>query len=362
MKKKKKLTRAMLRRKNRRFWIIYGCVVAVILIGFAIGSHILLDEAREYQETRNKYTAQKYFELFQNGDYETLYAYETGYRDADPQQYASIAREMTAGGEMTLVLKGGTEDTYNVALDGKRFAELKLKPIEGQTSPKGYWLWELDSVHILSLPTSTFRVKAREDYTVYCDGEPLTNDDKVESGIRMEVAQYLPNGVGAPTECVYEVTRLSGEPQFTCVDHKGRSVSLTEENGQLVAGVNYDEIDDETRTYVSKTAKCFALYTSDDQPFTEMAKYLVKDSEAYNAMRAMESGWFTLHTSHRFANTTVENVQFFGDDDSVMACDVSLTFIIVAVKNNEEKTYDMHNTFYFQRVGEKWLVYKYITI
>ena len=360
MKKKKKLTKAMLRRKNRRFWIIYGCVVAAVLIAFAVGSHILLDEAREFQETRNKYTAQEYLKLFENGEYETLFAYETGYQDADAGQYASLAREMTAGGEMALALKGGTEDTYYVALNGKRFAEMKLRPIEGKTSPKGYWLWELDSVHILSLPTSTFRVRAREDYTVYCDGQALTAEDKVESGIRMEVAQYLPNGVTAPTECVYEVSRLSGQPEFTCVDHRGRPVALTEENGQLTAGINYDELDDETRAYVARVDKCLALYTADDQTFMEMSKYLVKDSEAYKAMRAMESGWFTLHTSYRFANMVVENVQFYGD--SVMSCDVSLTFIIVAKKDNSEKSYDSHYTFYFQKKGDKWLLYNYVTI
>ena len=204
------------------------------------------------------------------------------------------------------------------------------------------------------------RVRAREDYTVYCDGQALTAEDKVESGIRMEVAQYLPNGVTAPTECVYEVSRLSGQPEFTCVDHRGRPVALTEENGQLTAGINYDELDDETRAYVARVDKCLALYTADDQTFMEMSKYLVKDSEAYKAMRAMESGWFTLHTSYRFANMVVENVQFYGD--SVMSCDVSLTFIIVAKKDNSEKSYDSHYTFYFQKKGDKWLLYNYVTI
>ena len=360
MKKGKKITRAMLRRRNRRFYTIYIAVVAVVLLGFFIGSQYLLGELREFEDTRNIHTANRFFQLFENGDYETLYNYETGYRDADASQYAALAREMTQGAQMELVARAET-GAYYVTLDGKKFAELNLSLIPGQTSPKGYSLWDLESVHILSLPMSTFRVRAREDYTVFCDGAPLTDDQKVESGLRLPIADHLPSSVHAPTECVYEVSRLSGEPVFTCTDHKGRPVTLTDENGVWTAGMNFDEIDDETRSYVGKTAKCLALYTSDDKDFLEMSKYLLKDSDAYKSIRALETGWFTLHTSYRFENVSVTNAAYYADGD-ILACDVNLTFIIVARKNNQDKSYPMAYTFYYQKSGGKWLLYDMMSI
>ena len=360
MKKGKKLTKAMLRRRDRRFYTVYFIVVGLVLIGFLIGSRYLLGELREFEDTRNVHTAETFFRLFTDGDYETLYGYETGYRDADAAQYAALARDTVGGGQLDLVARAES-GAYYVTLDGKKFAELNLRVIPGQTSPKGYSLWELDTVHILSLPTQTFRVQAREDYTVYCDGEALTGDYKAQSGIALPISEHLPSGVKVPTECVYEVTRLSGEPVFTCRDHKGREVSLTDENGTLRAGMNYDSIDDETRSYVGKTAKCLALYTSDDKDFLEMSKYLLKDSSAYKAIKALETGWFTLHTSYRFENVSVSNVAYYGDDQ-ILTCDVSLTFVIVARKNNQDKSYPMAYTFYYQKSGGKWLLYDMMSI
>jgi len=351
---KGKLTKAMLRRRNRRFYTIYLSIVAVVLIGFFFGGKFLLGELREYEDTRNIYTARDVFTHFESGDYEYLFQYETGYDADDAANYADAMRQLAAGGELALVPQA-TPGEYYVTLGGKRFAEFVLTPIAGQTSPKGYSLWELTSVKALTLPVATYQVRAREDYTVFCDGEALTDAHKTESGLSMNVGEYLPRDV-APTECVYTITTPFGAPVFTCTDHKGREVVLTDDGkGVLTAGVVYDTLDEETRTYISKTAKCLALYTSDDEDIYEMNKYLLPNSKAAEAIRTLERGWFTLHTSYRFENTTVENVQFYGDN--ILACDVSLQFIIVARKNNQEKTYPMSYTFYFQKKGEKWLLY-----
>lgn len=357
---KGKLTKAMLRRRNRRFYAIYFAVVAVVLVGVFIGSRYLLDELREYEDTRNIYTAREVFSRFENGDYEALFAYESGYDADDQALYAQAMRDLAAGGTLELVPQSTTKNgEYTVTLNGNRFAKFTISPVEGQTSPKGYAIWELTSVTALSLPTTSWQIRAREDYTVMSNGKPLTDSDKTQSGLTVAAAEHLPQGT-APTECVYTVTSAFGEPVFTCTDHQGRDVTLTpDENGVLVAGVNYDEIDDETRTYITKTAKCLALYTSDDQDIYEMNKYLLPDSKAHAAIKGLETGWFTLHTSYRFENTTVENVQFYGDD--IMACDVKLTFIIVVKKNNEEKSYPMHYTFYFKKSGEKWLLYEFVS-
>lgn len=352
--KKGKLTKAMLRKRNRRFYTIYGCVVGVVLIAFFIGSQYLLGELREYEDTRNIYTARKVFAQFENGEYEALFAYESDYSPEDVTRYADAMRELAAGGELALVPQA-TNGAYYVTLNGKRFAEFTLTPIEGQTSPKGYSIWELTQVKALTLPTTTYQIRAREDYTVYQDGTPLTDSHKTESAIALEASKYLPADA-AMTECVYTISTPFGEPVFTCTDHKGRDVALTaDENGVLVAGTNYDEIDEELRTYIGKTAKCLALYTSDDKDIYEINKFLLPDSKAAKQIQALETGWFTLHTSYRFTDTKVENVQFHGEN--ILSCDVSLNFIIVARKNNEEKTYPMSYTFYYQKSGQKWLLY-----
>lgn len=349
------ITKKLIRRRNRRFYAIYFGCVAAVLIFYAFGARYLAGELKEFEDTRNIYTAQKVLTMIQNGEFEALYEYEDKYPGDTAGQYAQALRELSAGGEFTLEAMADS-GRYRVWLNGQKFAEFALRVVEGASSPRGYSLWELGSVRALALTETAYRVRAREDYKVYADGLALAEADRVQSGIETDAAQYLPEGVDAPAECVYEVRRRFGVPEFTAEDGKGRPSEVTlGEDGTYTCAAVYEELDEETLAYVGKCAKCLALYTADDKDFNEMNKYLLKDSDAYKALRALETGWFTLHTAYRFENTSVTNCQFYGD--TVLACDVNLNFIITVKQTGNEKTYPLSYTFYFQLKDGDWLLY-----
>ena len=145
---------------DSKFYRTYFIVLTVALIDIAIGLLWLNGVVKDYETAQPVHAAEVVAELFENGDYESLYAFDTSARDlsgGDIAFYVQSMNEVSAGRTLAwreAFSSNPDEKRYTVTLDGDKFATFTLVP-SGETTGHGNRLWQLGSV-TTNVAVSTF--------------------------------------------------------------------------------------------------------------------------------------------------------------------------------------------------------------
>ena len=348
------------------FYRVYFALVLLALVGIAVGTIWLRGRLKDYESAQPKYVAQDVARLFENSDYETLYALDTSARQfdgGDEAFYVDSMSALTAGKDVAwseAFSASENERRYNVTVDGERFATFTLVP-SGKTTPKGSRLWKLDSVTTnvqLQEPEPEptpepeepehaypCRVTAPKGYTVTMDGVTLgaENAQLIERTLFEE--EFLPEGVPNPVMIDYMVESPTVTPVFTAVDESGAAVEVTMSVDKALTWSCPLREDESYRVQYTGAAvslgRQVAKFTSQDAEKKSILKVCAKDSPAAEIFENLSNTYFTPHSSVAFRNE--EAADFYVLSENCFTCDVTFDFVLKTSRG--EMVYPTHYTF-----------------
>ena len=358
---------------HSRFYQIYFAVVAVALIAIAIGMGWLNGYLKDVESAQPVYVAQEVAKLFENTDFDSLYALDTSAASisgGDKDFYVNSMHEITDGADIQWTQDfspKNDERNYRVTVDGARFATFTLVP-SGRVTAKGNTLWALGSVttHVeLKEPEIEeplidieFRITAPNTSVVTVDGRALTEADAVQTGIEIFPSGFLPKNVTPPTLTEYAVVCHSEEPEISVIDRDGNPQELEADAADshiLSCGLPENEaLRERFASAVFEVGERLAKYTSNDAKKGWMHDLCIKHSPAYNIVSGFDNTWAPGHRSVAFRNVTTGNYYLHSSD--CLTCTVSFDYVLI-IRANEEKIYRTSYTFCFARDGGKAKLY-----
>ena len=350
--KKKKRKNGLRGLWESRFYRVYFIAVSVALLAIAIGLIWLRGVVRDYETAQPVHAAKVVAELFERGDYESLFAFDTSAQDAyngDEAFYVDSLNQLTQGkaiGWREAFSSNPDEKKYAVTLDGDRFASFTLVP-SGETTAHGNPLWQLGSVttnvavqeaeqpaQVLGDPESgvysTFTVPT--GYTVTVDGATMTEQNAIRTDIPFLPEGFLPSGLEGPTMV-----------EYACYAGDSPAISVTDETGAAVEAVatadhawrceprENEQMREQFSEAIIKLGERIAKYTVDDLS-RERIGY-APDSPAETILKKFSNSWAPSHKSTRVVNPKVSDFYVISDD--CFTCHVSFDFVLTSKREND---------------------------
>ncbi|MBQ7160542.1 MAG: hypothetical protein IJR90_02415 [Clostridia bacterium] len=266
--------------KSKFFKIYVGVLIflAVLLIAALIVLNALL---RDFESVQPKYLAAEMFSQYFTDDTSALV-------DAIKSTSGGFESEEILRGYVDQAMSGGALSYYEVS-SGVKKEWIKYVVKSGDKSIFNFTLVEQDERSSfgfkkykfgeIQAPSGKLAVKCAvpEGYSLYLNGIQVGSDHLTGEERRISSFKYLPEGLTAPKEDVYEIKGLFCEPAVTADNGKGKAVDVNyiEEEGVYEAVLAYDEeLEAEFSEYVIKAAEAYATYMQNDAGFRTAARYL----------------------------------------------------------------------------------------
>ncbi len=344
MKKKRQYMSLM----ESKFYRTYFIVLTVALIAVAIGLLWLNGVVRDYETAQPVHAAEVVAQLFEAGDYESLYAFDTSAPElsgGDRAFYAQSMSEAAAGKAVAwreAFSSNPDEKRYTVTLDGDKFATFTLVP-SGETTGHGNRLWRLGSVttHVALQGTeeagdptaAPYRITVPSGWTVTVNGEALAEGDITAPAASIYPADFLPAGVTGPTMVEYGFFSDEGAPQISVVDAAGvqRDVSQDGEFAYSCAWPEDEAVKAQYSDAVLKLGERVAKYTVDDLARERIG--IAPDSPAEAILKKFSNSWAPSHKSTSVLNPQVS--EFYVLSEDCFTCHVSFDFVLTSRRQND---------------------------
>ncbi|MBR1820996.1 MAG: hypothetical protein IJ769_05170 [Clostridia bacterium] len=347
MKKKKKQYGGLM---DSKFYRIYFIALAVSLIAIAIGMLWLNGVVRDYETAQPVHAAEVVAALFEDADYESIYAFDTSAQDisgGDEAFYVDSLNELSQGKAVAWresFSSDPDERRYTVTLDGDKFATFTLVP-SGETTGHGNRLWKLGSVttHVALQGTeeagdpaaAPYRVTVPAGFSVTVNGAVLTEADVVAPATSIYPEGFLPSGVTGPELVEYGFFSDEGEPRITVTDASGaaQTVSVDAENGYSYSCPipEDEEAREQFSEAVLKLGERIAKYTVDDLARERIG--IAPDSPAETILKKFSNSWAPSHKSTSVLNPQVSEFHVLSDD--CITCHVSFDFVLTSRRQND---------------------------
>lgn len=372
-KKRKKKPSAPTRRRKRRkkkgfpvFYTIYFLLIALAVFAVAFGMRYLKGYLAAYERSQPKYKAEEVAQTFLTRDFNTLFFYEDQslFTDETQQQYVDYMNELTSGMSITYSSAvSGSEDVkkYTVKADSVTVGEFTLKK-DGVPDEYGFEGWTLDTMKTTGvLRAETYRITAPEASTVYVDGQALSSDAVVESGLPLLETVELPDGAQAPAACTYEFTRYFGIERVQVIDQYGVENALTQNGNSYTAAFNYDDerLASDLEERVIEVVRRLSCFMSDDYSRSRLYKDLIEGSNAYVYVKAYDNDWIMSHKDYDFLNMTVDHYVSYSED--CFSVEARYDYKIIYRKADPE-IYPTAYRLFFKRVKDVWYLFDFTLI
>ena len=336
-----------------KFYRIYFALVLLALAAIAVGTVWLNGVLRDYESAQPVYVAEDVAKLFEESDYETLYALDTSadqVSEGDRDFYVKSMNELSEGKSVAwseAFSANANERKYNVTLDGERFASFSLVPSD-KTTKKGNRLWTLGSVttHVMlrkpdptPSPTPTpepepelvlCRITAPKGYTVTVDGVTLDAGNAQTSEKDLFEAGFLPESVPNPAMIEYLYDAVGPSPEIAAADDTGAPVAVNasaDKPNTWTCPLNQDE------GYRLKYAEAayslgrqVAKYISQDAEKKAIQRVCAKGSPAAEIFENLGNRYTTPHKKVSFRNENTS--EFYVLNDNCFTCRVSFDYVM----------------------------------
>ena len=365
----KKITLKKLRRRNKRFYMVYFIALAVFALAVLVACTLVKDVLAEYEQSQPEHEAEKVAQIFLDRDFENVYPWEdeTYLDGASLEEYVSFMNENTEGMEITWrkkITADSVNVTYAVYADGMRFGTFVLSPAE--KTRHGFSLWALSSMETTifvheteSAPEPVYgavRVQADSRSTVTVNGETLDESSIVEKDIPTEAAGHMPAGVAAPTDVIYEA-KVTGDADVSVTDHNGKAQAVSLVKGVYVAAVNYEDeaLRPAREEWISKLAQAVAKYFTKNISLQTLTRRVEENSKAYESLAGFDTNYLKENIGQSFAN--MKTFHYLTYASNCFSCDVQFEYIVKYY--GAEKTYESAYRFYFRKVDDLWMLYDF---
>ena len=335
---------------SSRFYRIYFVVVAVALVAIVIGLVWLNGAVADYEVAQPVHAAEEVAALFEEGDWDRIYDLDTSAKDisdGDRALYVERLTELTDDGDIAwspAFSSNPDEVKYTVTLEDDKLATFTLVP-SGQTTSHGNRLWKLGSIttHVAvegteaagDLSVAPYRVKAPEGYTVTVNGRELTAEDAIATGEAIFQADFLPEGVTAPTMTEYAFFSEEGEPVLSAKDASGKEATVEPDgDSRWVCNLKEDEdFKNQFSSAIVALAERVAKYTVKDLSRNGIMKDVASESPAESILKKFSNDWAPPHKTATVTDAKVTDFHVLGDD--CFTCHVEFTFTLRTRRGND---------------------------
>ena len=335
---------------SSRFYRIYFVVVAVALVTIVIGLVWLNGAVADYEVAQPVHAAEEVAALFEEGDWDRIYDLDTSAKDisdGDRALYVERLTELTDDGDIAwspAFSSNPDEVKYTVTLEDDKLATFTLVP-SGQTTSHGNRLWKLGSIttHVAvegteaagDLSVAPYRVKAPEGYTVTVNGRELTAEDAIATGEAIFQADFLPEGVTAPTMTEYAFFSEEGEPVLSAKDASGKEATVEPDgDSRWVCNLKEDEdFKNQFSSAIVALAERVAKYTVKDLSRNGIMKDVASESPAESILKKFSNDWAPPHKTATVTDAKVTDFHVLSDD--CFTCHVEFTFTLRTRRGND---------------------------
>jgi len=346
-KKKKKKRRGRL--LDSRFYRVYFSVLAVTLVCVVIGLIWLNGVVRDYEIAQPVHAAEVVAELFENGDYDTVYTFDASAQElsgGDKAFYVDSLRALTEGKEVAW-REGFSADpaakNYTVTLDGDKFATFTLVH-SGETTAHGNPLWQLGSIttHIaLKEPepvepaqSLACRITVPQGSAVTVDGQPLSDPNLVSTEPLLPEG-FLPEGVEGPMMVTYAFAAAGEQPAIAVTGPSGEllDVAASGENTWSCMPTEDTQLKESYSDDIVKLGERIAKYTAKDLSQSSLLAGVASDSPAETVIKKFSNSWAPSHKTSKIVDPVVS--QFYVISEECFTCHVEFDFVLTSRRGND---------------------------
>lgn len=216
------------------------------------------------------------------------------------------------------------------------------------------WVMSADNLNDqLFVKTYGFKVCVPKGAAVFADGISIGSDMLSDETYVIHDYDDLDDKSLIPQFEIFEAENIFlNEPVITVKAADGTDMQLTEKNGMLTAlPVPSDALLAEVEEFSQKASLAYAMYITQDAPFSDAEIYIVKDSEF---MRKVKNFWHDWYRSH-----TVSHDEFvFSDivmyDEEHIKLNISFGYHVnIGYKVND---YDVEYTLMLIKLDGEWKI------
>ena len=335
---------------SSRFYRIYFAVVAVAVVAIAIGLVWLRGAVADYEIAQPVHAAEEVAALFEEGDWDRIHDLDTSAKDisgGDKALYVQQLTELTDDGDIAwgpAFSSNPDEMKYTVTLDDDKLATFTLVP-SGQTTGHGNRLWKLGTIttHVAvegteaagDITVAPYRIKAPEGYTVNVNGRDLTEADAIATGEAIFQADFLPEGISAPTMTEYAFFSEEGAPVLSAKDANGKEAAVEPDgDNRWVCPLQEDgDFKSQFSDAIIALAERVAKYTVKDLSRNGVMKDVASESPAESILKKFSNDWAPPHKTATVSDAKVTDFHVLSDE--CFTCHVEFTFTLRTRRGND---------------------------
>lgn len=335
------------------FWVLYAAITAFFLILLIVGLILLNGYLTAYEAAQPIHGAEEVFEQYFVGERFVealeLAGFETGEFETREAAAAALAKKKE-GKEFAFysVPTGEGEAKYNIVLvdpadqakgEENTTGELSVQGIPStkvatvtlkQSETEGDWGffgYEFSSLEMFLKGEFSVSVSVPSTSRLTLNGKEIPKEYLTGSADHKFNA-FLRDGVTGITMDSYRVDGLFLEPTLACTDKNGLEQTLSaDENGVLVASLNYDEaLREQHSARMLEGMKEYAKYIQDDGSLGRVAPYFDTSSLFYRHIRENTSWFVWDHNGYSFRNESAS--EFYAFDENTFCCRISFEQVL----------------------------------
>ncbi len=357
-------------RKKRRtsvFWSIYVAVFALLTVIVVLFTRDVNRVLADYESARPGYVAEDVFNQFFVSKDAAKLLEKSGFALSEFETLEHFSKVWTekAAGELSFLRvssdNGAEVVRYNVHSGETTVATFELK-LSGEMTERGNPLYELSSVSVPFKARERIKISVPSQSTVFLNGLAVSEKYETATDIPTFCDGHIPEGVLPLVYSVYEVDGLLFPPSVSAVDKNGNVHTLRydEEAQMYVADIIYDDaLKEEMADYVTKAATTFASFMQQGSTRAQALSYIEPGTDLYKQTQVVDNYWVSAHSGERFDKLEVG--EFYAYDENTFSCRVSFVHVLTGgttrFDENGENRENVDITWYYRKVGDKFLIY-----
>ncbi|MBQ3865900.1 MAG: hypothetical protein II776_03280 [Clostridia bacterium] len=365
--------------KKKTFWIVYGAVVALLLIVLAVALAVLTAFLSAYEASQPVHAAQDLFdECFAGGDFSRAYE-KSGFAPGPFEDVSAVDAALKRWGEgkdlvfypvkaepdrarYNVIYADPVQEETATEEEGAvshRDVSLKIATMVFRRSEKdlgfGFKGWEFDKLEMDLAGRESVTVTAPAGAVLTVNGK-VVPDEMIVSSEESPYNAFLPEGVTGITWTEYRVEGLFAAPEVKCADKDGRDMALEADgSGKLTARLNYrQDLEAELSDFVRKGMEAYACFIQADGPIGNVAKYFDTSSLFYRNTARNPGVWVIDHNGYHFENETVTD--FYAYNDEIVSCRVDMTQVLTKSRSEDYRDH-MRMTVFLHKVKGAWRIF-----
>ncbi|MBQ7954342.1 MAG: hypothetical protein IJ282_01190 [Lachnospiraceae bacterium] len=361
----------MKKKKTSVFWVCYVLFV-LALVSFWLYIFSYVNKCLiTYEGAQPEHVVEKIVSDLEAGKAEEIFTFPAvESRFEDPDVAKDLFLDSIKGKEFTFEKDAASYNAlapvYHLYAGDKKVAAVTLT--EKSSYPLMFILavqdWEITSVEpLLETPSQSVTIKVPDTYIVSVNGVPVSDNEKTGNEWSIDYLQYAAEYVTIPKITEYNITGLFHAPKVEITDPFGNEVVYTQtENVIEATEFPLSEMDKELSKYVLQNAITYSNFFSKDlagcRNSVKPIAYMFPENSYYLELAdnyRMHDMWtYSSHQTPEFAKEKVSDYIRYSDD--LFSCNVYFEKNMILTRTKELRTDITDTTFYYAKIGDKWLI------